>query len=82
MEYLRGVWAEDRSTEWAMWLVHSKLEIPQQNSTNGDVEDNAQYLFVAGKAVLKKSNEDVSYISQMRLKGFEINFMSSLSYIA
>jgi len=58
MEYLRGVWAEDRSTEWSMWLVHSKLDIPQQNSTNGDVEDNAQYLLVAGKAVLKKSNED------------------------
>lgn len=66
MEYLRGVWAEDRSTEWAMWLVHSKLEIPQQNSTNGDVEDNAQYLFVAGKAFLKKSNEDPAVTAASR----------------
>ena len=65
MEYLRSVWVEDHSTKWEMWLVHSKLEILQHNSTNGDVEDNAQYLFVAGKAVLKKSNQDVSYISQM-----------------
>ena len=65
MEYLQGVWVEYHSTKWEMWLVHSKLEIPQHNSTNGDVEDNVQYLFVAGKEVLKKSNEDVSYISQM-----------------
>ena len=65
MEYLRSVWAENHSTKWEMWLVHSKLEIPQQNSTNGDVEDNAKYLFFAGKSVLKKSNEDVIYISQM-----------------
>ena len=65
MEYLRGVWVEDHSTEWEMWLVHSKLKIPHQNSRNGEVEENAQYICVAVKEVLKKSKENVSYISQM-----------------
>lgn len=66
MEYLRAVWAEDRSTEWSMWLVHSKLDIPQQNSANGDVEDNTQCVLVAGKAVSKKPNEDPAVTAASR----------------
>lgn len=66
MEYLRGVWAEDRSTDWSMWLVHSKLDIPQQNSANGDVDDNTHSILVVGKAVPKKSNEDPAITAASR----------------
>eukprot|EP01018_Ginkgo_biloba_P018492 Gb_06821 [translate_table: standard] len=58
LEYLRGVWAEDRSTEWSMWLVHSNMEFPQHTLTNGDLEDDSHYLQFSRKALSRKSNED------------------------
>ncbi|GJM87925.1 hypothetical protein PR202_ga03931 [Eleusine coracana subsp. coracana] len=30
LDYLRDIWAIDRKTEWSIWTVHSKVEIPHR----------------------------------------------------
>lgn len=55
MEYLRSAWAEERSTEWSMWQVHSKMDFPQRHSNNGDEDTGWQSV---RKAVVRKLNDD------------------------
>lgn len=56
-EYLRCLWAEDRSTEWSMWLVHS-LELQQNETLNEDSEGGTHYMHFAKESLTRTSNED------------------------
>eukprot|EP01018_Ginkgo_biloba_P031848 Gb_35845 [translate_table: standard] len=62
LEYLRRVWAEDRSTEWSMWLVHS-IKLQQNETTYGDAEEDSHYLHFAKEALPRKSNEDPAMVA-------------------
>ncbi|KAK7260348.1 hypothetical protein RIF29_26318 [Crotalaria pallida] len=35
LEFLRNSWANDRRTEWSIWMVYSKVAIPHQYMSNG-----------------------------------------------
>nr|XP_027193352.1 uncharacterized protein LOC101498432 isoform X2 [Cicer arietinum] len=35
LEILRNSWANDRRTEWSIWMVYSKVEIPHQYMSKG-----------------------------------------------
>ncbi|MCO5547611.1 hypothetical protein L7F22_001062 [Adiantum nelumboides] len=64
-EYLKGVWAEERSTEWSMWLIHSKMDI----STNGsrkDLDNLSHNMQLLSKPVVKKPLEEASVVSASR----------------
>ncbi|KAH9303038.1 hypothetical protein KI387_014621, partial [Taxus chinensis] len=62
LEYLRRIWAEDRSTEWSMWLVH-KMELRQNDRTNGDPGDGSCYLQFANESLTRTSNEDPAIVA-------------------
>lgn len=62
LEYLRRVWAEDRSTEWSMWLVHS-MELQQHDTSNGCSVDASHYLQFANESLLKTSAEDPATVA-------------------
>ncbi|KAH9325955.1 hypothetical protein KI387_006133, partial [Taxus chinensis] len=66
MEYLHRVWAEDRISEWSLFLVHSKMELTHHNSINGDVEDNGWVTQAARKSFMRKSNEDPAIAAASR----------------
>lgn len=59
MEYLRNSWAGDRKSEWSIWMVHSKVDIPHRYLKSG--ANKAFDLSVPGKASLsKKLSNDVN----------------------
>ncbi|XP_019441037.1 PREDICTED: protein FAM135B-like isoform X2 [Lupinus angustifolius] len=35
LEFLRDSWANDRRTEWSIWMVYSKVAVPHQYMSNG-----------------------------------------------
>lgn len=59
LEYLRGVWADERSTEWSMWLIRSKMD-------NDIGYESSRNLQLPNKSLLKKSYEEASLGSASR----------------
>lgn len=58
LEHLRDAWAKDRKTEWSIWMVHLKIEIPHRYLRSGSHESS--HHSVLGKAsVPRKSSDDV-----------------------
>ncbi|XP_074296521.1 uncharacterized protein LOC141626767 isoform X1 [Silene latifolia] len=57
-EYLRESWAKDRKTEWSIWMVHSKVDMPHHYiSRKGD--DILHHGGLRGKvSVLRKIIDD------------------------
>ncbi|XP_020527412.1 protein FAM135B isoform X2 [Amborella trichopoda] len=64
VEYLRGVWANDRRTEWAIWMVHSRMEVHKRMM---NAVDDASPYAVRGKILAaRKPSEDPSHVSISR----------------
>ncbi|KAK7331661.1 hypothetical protein VNO80_28398 [Phaseolus coccineus] len=42
LEFLRNSWANDRRTEWSIWMMYSKVDMPHQYMSNG-VEGTSLY---------------------------------------
>jgi len=59
LQYLYDVWAVDRKTEWSIWMVHSKIDIPHRYLRSAD--DDSSYRNSLGKVVIRKSNDEVIY---------------------
>ncbi|KAH9616475.1 hypothetical protein KSS87_009440, partial [Heliosperma pusillum] len=59
-EYLRESWAKDRKTEWSIWMVHSKVDMPHHYiSSRGD--DILHHGGLRGKgSVLRKIIDDIT----------------------
>lgn len=58
VDYLHDVWANDRKTEWSIWTVHSKIEIPHRYLRSGT--DESSHRNSIGKMVAsRKIPEDV-----------------------
>ena len=56
IEYLRESWANDRKTEWSIWMVHAKVEMPHHFISSRGDEDGG----LLGKvSVLRKLIDDV-----------------------
>ncbi|KAJ1419930.1 hypothetical protein SESBI_14671 [Sesbania bispinosa] len=49
MEFLHDSWANDRRTEWSIWMVYSKVEMPHQYMSNG-VEKSSLYRGIRGRS--------------------------------
>lgn len=64
-EYLRGVWADERSTEWSMWLIHSKMDL-SANGNKKDLESLSHNMQLLSKPVVKKPVEEASVVSASR----------------
>ncbi|KAK9665800.1 hypothetical protein RND81_14G137500 [Saponaria officinalis] len=65
-EYLRESWAKDRRTEWSIWMVHSKVEMPHHYiSSRGD--EVLHHGGLRGKvSVLRKLVDDPSQAAALR----------------
>ncbi|KAH9611300.1 hypothetical protein KSS87_023662 [Heliosperma pusillum] len=65
-EYLRESWANDRKTEWSIWMVHSKVEMPHHYiSSRGD--ESLHHGGLRGKvSVLRKLIDDPSQAAATR----------------
>uniref|UniRef100_A0A0D9XX67 DUF676 domain-containing protein n=1 Tax=Leersia perrieri TaxID=77586 RepID=A0A0D9XX67_9ORYZ len=50
LDYLRDIWALDRKSEWSIWTVHSKIEIPHRylRSTGDESSHRHSLLRVSG----------------------------------
>jgi len=72
LEYLYDAWAVDRKAEWSIWMVHSKIDIPQRYLRNAD--DDSSHRNSLGK-VTRKSTDEVIYYE------FRILITSSYSLI-
>lgn len=63
IEYLRESWANDRKTEWSIWMVHSKVEMPHHFISSRGDEDGG----LLGKvSVLRKLIDDPAQTSATR----------------
>ncbi|XP_057428796.1 uncharacterized protein LOC130722164 isoform X2 [Lotus japonicus] len=49
MDFLQNSWANDRRTEWSIWMVYSKVEMPHQYMSNG-VERTSLYRSMHGRS--------------------------------
>lgn len=58
MDYLHETWAGDRKTEWSIWMVRSKADIPHRYLKSGS--DESYNLNVPGKiSPVRKMSDDV-----------------------
>lgn len=58
LEYLRSQWVIDRKSEWSMWIVHTKVKMPEQYV--GCWVDESSYHPVHGRpAIPQKITGDV-----------------------
>lgn len=65
MDFLRDQWAIDRRSEWSIWMVHSKVEMPHQYISS-DI-DSSSYHGSRGRApVMRKITEDPAQTAAMR----------------
>ncbi|KAK7328228.1 hypothetical protein VNO77_22330 [Canavalia gladiata] len=49
LEFLRNSWANDRRTEWSIWMVYSKVDMPHQYMSNG-VDGTSLYRGIRGRS--------------------------------
>lgn len=61
LDHLRNSWAVDRRAEWSIWMVYSKVEMPQQ-STRNEFDDSSYHRLRAKVPVHRKITEDVSLL--------------------
>lgn len=64
-EYLKGVWADERRTEWSMWLIHSRMELSSSGSRK-DLDSLSHNMQLLSKPVVKKPIEEASIVSASR----------------
>ncbi|XP_071721425.1 uncharacterized protein [Rutidosis leptorrhynchoides] len=64
LDYLRNSWAVDRRSEWSIWMVYSKVEMPQQPTRNEF--DDSYHRLRAKVPVHRKITEDPSQAAAMR----------------
>ncbi|KAH1237626.1 Protein FAM135B [Glycine max] len=66
LEFLRNSWANDRRTEWSIWMVYSKVDMPHQYMSNG-VEGTSLYRSLRGRSSsTRRSNDDPVQTATMR----------------
>ncbi|MED6118805.1 hypothetical protein PIB30_006301 [Stylosanthes scabra] len=63
MEFLRNSWANERRTEWSIWMVYSKVAMPHQPKSNG-VERTLLHHGARGNT--RKLTDDPIQIATMR----------------
>ncbi|GKB98604.1 FAM135B-like protein [Tanacetum coccineum] len=65
MDHLRNSYAIDRRAEWSIWMVYSKVEMPQQPTRN-EIEDSSYHGLRGKVPVLRKITEDPSQAAATR----------------
>ncbi|KAH7285412.1 hypothetical protein KP509_33G027000 [Ceratopteris richardii] len=65
VDCLKGVWAEERSTEWSMWLIHCKMDL-LSNANRKDLDSLSHNMQLLSKPVVKKPMEEACVISASR----------------
>ncbi|XP_014517563.1 protein FAM135B isoform X1 [Vigna radiata var. radiata] len=67
LEFLRNSWANDRRTEWSIWMMYSKVDMPHQYMSNG-VEGTSLYRSLRGGrlASTRRFNDDPIQTATMR----------------
>ncbi|KAG9147797.1 hypothetical protein Leryth_003406 [Lithospermum erythrorhizon] len=65
LEHLRNQWALDRKAEWSIWMVYSKVDMPQQYISS-DVNSTVYHGLPGGAPVIKRSTEDPCQTAAMR----------------
>ncbi|XP_042427515.1 protein FAM135B-like isoform X1 [Zingiber officinale] len=56
LEHLLGVWSMDRKVDWSVWVVHSKMEVPNHYLRNGSNESSHHN--ITGKVAVRKANDE------------------------
>lgn len=65
LDHLRNSWAIDRRAEWSIWMVYSKVEMPQQ-SNQREIDDPAYHSLRGKVPALRKITEDPSQAAATR----------------
>nr|XP_043610497.1 protein FAM135B-like isoform X2 [Erigeron canadensis] len=63
LDHLRNAWSSDRRAEWSIWMVYSKVEMPQPTSRN-EIDDIQGHR--AKVPVIRKITDDPSQAAAMR----------------
>ncbi|KAJ3671410.1 hypothetical protein LUZ60_007489 [Juncus effusus] len=66
MDYLHATWASDRKTEWSIWTVHSKIEIPHRYLRSGADESSSHRNSIGKMVSARKINEDPTLAATSR----------------
>lgn len=64
MEHLRDAWAADRRVEWSIWMVYTKVEMPNNYISSGSDEPSHRHRRAPS---LYKLGDDVYIQSQFTL---------------
>nr|GMC48306.1 protein FAM135B-like isoform X1 [Ipomoea batatas] len=65
LDFLRNQWAIDRRAEWSIWMVYSKVEMPNQYISSE--VDSSTFHGTAGRApIFRKLTEDPAQTAAMR----------------
>ncbi|KAK1275798.1 hypothetical protein QJS04_geneDACA001784 [Acorus gramineus] len=90
LEYLKEAWANDRKTEWSIWMVHSKIDIPHRYLRSG-VDEPSHHSVLARVSLPRRFSPDTAQnvmtradlhrksISQMKINNRAIQDMHIFS---
>lgn len=60
MEVLHDAWAKDRKTEWSIWMVYAKSEMPQHHINGSSDETTTHHVGHRRGSSLWKLSDDVN----------------------
>ncbi|CAJ2643167.1 unnamed protein product [Trifolium pratense] len=57
LEFLRNTWAKDRKSEWSIWMMHSKVEMPHHYINSGNDESSRRSMHKRVSSLWKLPDE-------------------------
>lgn len=62
LEFLRNTWAKDRKSEWSIWMMYSKVEMPHHYINSGGSDESSKRGMHKRVASLWKLPEEVRLV--------------------
>ncbi|WJX23617.1 hypothetical protein P8452_12816 [Trifolium repens] len=57
LEFLRNTWAKDRNSEWSIWMMYSKVEMPHHYINSGSDESSRRGMYKRVSSLWKLPDE-------------------------
>jgi hypothetical protein len=62
LEFLRNTWAKDRKSEWSIWMMYSKVEMPHHYINSGSDESSRRGMYKRVSSLWKLPDEVSAFL--------------------
>jgi hypothetical protein len=62
LEFLRNTWAKDRNSEWSIWMMYSKVEMPHHYINSGSDESSRRGMYKRVSSLWKLPDEVSAFL--------------------